>query len=80
MSPMFFLNNSYNIGVALFPEEVSLFMQEEILFLERHLLIRTLAPTLFEENLSLRGFEVPYISIPQDLFHAFCANLLPAYL
>lgn len=55
-------------------------MQEEITFWERQLFTRTLAPTLFEDNLSVWGFEVPYISIPQDLFHAFYPDLLPAYL
>lgn len=75
-----FIKSSYTIGVTLFPAKGSLFMQEKIIFWERHLLIKTLAPTLFEESLSLWVFEVPYISIPQDLFHAFYPNLLPAYL
>lgn len=75
-----FLNCSYIFGVTLFSAEGSLFMQEKIIFWERHLLIRALAPTLFEENLGLWVFEMPYISIPQDLFFAFYPNLLPAYL
>lgn len=75
-----FLNCSYTFGVTLFSAEGSLFMQEKIIFWERHLLIRALAPTLFEENLGLWVFEMPYISISQDLFFAFYPNLLPAYL